>query len=90
MTYIVRELLYYLTDEQAFWAFTSIIEEMLPIDYYMNSYGMDIDKKLLRGFIAEQFPELKFHFEDLGFDMSMVGEGWMSTLLINHLSKETL
>ena len=51
---------------------------------------MQIDQKILKGLIAEQFPQLKQHLEKVEFDLSMVGENWMSTIFINHLNKETL
>jgi len=90
MTFIARELLRYLTEEQTFWAFTSIVEENLPLDYFIDTFGMQVDQKILKSLIMEQFPGLKQHLENADFDISLIGLDWLTSLFINYLSHETL
>ena len=43
MNFIVRRLLEYMQEEEAFWTLAMIIETLLPIDYYSNMVGVLID-----------------------------------------------
>jgi len=90
MTFIARELLRYLTEEQTFWAFTSIVEENLPLDYFADQFGMQVDQKILKSLIMEQFPDLRQHLENADFDMSLIGLDWLTSIFINYLNHETL
>ena len=43
MNFIVRRLLEYMSEEEAFWTLAMIVETLLPIDYYSNMVGVLID-----------------------------------------------
>ncbi len=44
MNFIVGRMLKYMSEEEAFWTLTMIIETMLPIDFYSNMVGALIDQ----------------------------------------------
>jgi hypothetical protein len=50
----------------------TIIESMLPIDYYSNMVGILIDQKVFSSLIKEKIPDLCEHFESIGVDISIV------------------
>jgi hypothetical protein len=41
--FIVGRLLQVMTEEEAFWTFTRIIEHMMPLDYFANMLGALVD-----------------------------------------------
>jgi hypothetical protein len=49
--FIVGRLLQVMTEEEAFWTFTSIIESMMPIDYYANMQGALVDQKIVEALL---------------------------------------
>ena len=42
--FIVGRLLQVLTEEEAFWTFTCIVERLMPIDYFQQMVGARIDQ----------------------------------------------
>lgn len=72
MNFIVARLLQYLTEEEAFWTLTQLIEAILPIDYYSNMVGALIDQKIFSRVVKHFFPELAIHFEEMCFDPSLL------------------
>lgn len=53
------------SEEEAFWFFTCIMEEILPIDYLSNMKGILIDQKIFEFMIKEKFPEIHNKFEEV-------------------------
>jgi hypothetical protein len=43
MNFVVGNLLKYLNEEESFWVFVSITENILPIDYYSDMLGILVD-----------------------------------------------
>jgi len=43
MNFIVGNLLKYMNEEESFWVFVSICENILPIDYYSDMLGILVD-----------------------------------------------
>jgi len=76
MNFIVGRLLLFMSEEEAFWTLTMIIETILPIDYYSNMVGVLVDQHLFKEAISFFFPELYCHFETLGFDPSLLAFQW--------------
>lgn len=61
-----------MTEEEAFWTFTCILENLMPIDYYQNMVGARVDQKIIDILIKEKFPRLQAHFEDNYYMASMM------------------
>jgi len=51
MNFIVGRMLHYMSEEQAFWTLTAIVENMLPIDYYTNMLGALVDQAVFKRLI---------------------------------------
>ncbi|KAL8691194.1 MAG: hypothetical protein Q9218_003521, partial [Villophora microphyllina] len=79
------------TAEDAFWMLTSIIENILPEQYYDRSLlASRADQKVLLSYIAEILPKLSTHFEDLGIELEALTFQWFLSLFTDCLSAEAL
>ena len=57
MNYIVARLLEVLTEEEAFWVFTLIMEKYLPIDYMIDGLtGAMTDQKVFEHMVIYKYP----------------------------------
>lgn len=61
-----------MTEEEAFWTFTSLIENIMPIDYFQFMAGANVDQAIFNQLMAEKLPRLQAHFEETGYSASMV------------------
>ena len=61
MNFIVGNLLKYLNEEETFWTFVCICENMLPLDYYSELLGILVDQKVFEHMMIEKFPKLVSH-----------------------------
>ncbi|KAL8732521.1 MAG: hypothetical protein Q9166_002735 [cf. Caloplaca sp. 2 TL-2023] len=79
------------TAEDAFWILTSIIENILPAQYYDRSLlASRADQKVLLSYIAEILPKLHAHFDALGIELEAQTFQWFLSLFTDCLSAEAL
>ncbi|KAI4136681.1 MAG: hypothetical protein L6R39_007668, partial [Caloplaca ligustica] len=79
------------TAEDAFWMLTSIIENILPEQYYDRSLlASRADQKVLQSYIAEILPKLHAHFDNLGIELEALTFQWFLSLFTDCLSAEAL
>ena len=79
------------TAEDAFWVMTSIIENILPTQYYDRSLlASRADQKVLLSYIAELLPKLHTHFDGLGIELEALTFQWFLSLFTDCLSAEAL
>ena len=45
--FVIGRLLQVMTEEETFWTFSSIIENLMPIDYFQNMIGARVDQKII-------------------------------------------
>ena len=65
--FIVARLLQTMTEEEAFWTFTCIVENMMPIEYFQQMSGARVDQQIMEHLIWDLLPELANHFENIGY-----------------------
>lgn len=63
MNFIVGRMLQYMTEEQAFWTLTQIVETMLPLDYYSNMVGILVDQKVFNRLVQRLLNKLHYHLK---------------------------
>jgi len=80
MNFIVGRLVQYLKDFEAFWVFAMLIETILPIDYYTQMIGIQIDVKVLKILISVCLPEVEKKFQSLGYDAMFFALNWFVCL----------
>lgn len=79
------------TAEDAFWILTSIIENILPAQYYDRSLlASRADQKVLLSYMAEILPKLHAHFDNLGIELEAQTFQWFLSLFTDCLSAEAL
>lgn len=90
MNYIAGFLLIFLREEEAFWTFIEIVENILPSDFYSTSLlGAHIDLSVLKILLKERSKRLARHFEKHDVDISVVCMSWFLCLFVNTLPVET-
>ncbi|KAI9787158.1 MAG: hypothetical protein M1839_003393 [Geoglossum umbratile] len=79
------------TAEDAFWVMTSMIENILPPNYYDHSLlGSRADQQVLRQYVAEILPKLSAHLDDLGIELEALTFQWFLSVFTDCLSAEAL
>jgi len=63
MNFFAANLLKHLNEEQSFWVFTSICENLLPLDYYSDLLGILTDQKVFEILLVEKYPKLVQHMQ---------------------------
>ena len=67
MNFIVGNLLKHLNEQESFWLFTSIVENILPLDYYADMLGILVDQKIFEILLTEKFPKLVAHMQGCNY-----------------------
>ncbi|KZW03637.1 TBC-domain-containing protein [Exidia glandulosa HHB12029] len=84
-------LLVFPDEEEAFWALASIIERMLPPEFYTPSLlSSRAFPLMLKDYVREQIPRLHAHLDRVGIDLATICFGWGLSLLTDCLPIETL
>ena len=91
--YIVGKLLKVVKDEEnAFWIFTQIIENILPINYYYDSVGIIIDNNILFEKLEWTNKTLMNHFKKNKFELFIknILYKWLICLFSQNIKDELL
>lgn len=56
MNFVLGRLIKYLTEEEAFWVFSMLIESILPIDFYTQMVGVQNEVKIFQDLLKEYQP----------------------------------
>ncbi len=84
--FIVAHFLRYMSEEEAFWAFASLLESILPVDYYAAMVGILIDQKIFSKLIKTTMPALWSHIRKLSLDPSLVSLQWFICIFSYNLA----
>src|SRR5690606_22382417 len=80
---IVGILLLHLGEEETFWLFVTLIEDILPHGWYTQDLkGIMLDSKVTDSLITEKVPRVAKHFKNLNFQPATYTLGWQMRLLI--------
>ncbi|WVQ84107.1 hypothetical protein IAT38_006252 [Cryptococcus sp. DSM 104549] len=92
MNMLAATLLLTVTDEeQAFWVLTSMIDRLLPPNFFAPSLlGSRADQMVLAQIVAQILPKIDAHFQELGVDLASITFGWFLSLFTDCLPVETL
>ena len=89
MNFIVGNLLKELNEEESFWVFVAMTENLLPIDYYSDMLGILVDQKVFEHLLIKEFPKLVAHMEENNYLLDLIALEWLVTLFLNNLPRET-
>ena len=91
--YIVGKILSITNDEEnAFWIFVYIVENLLPINYSDGFFGVLVDNEIIYDLLNEEFKDLMENMKKLKFDLilkTMIYK-WLICLFSQDLSDDLL
>ncbi|CAE7666080.1 TBC1D2 [Symbiodinium sp. CCMP2456] len=91
MNFIVATLLECCDEESAFWILCSLVEDMLPENYYTrNMIGVRVDMMVLNSLVMRHLPTLHAHFVEHEVDLSPFTMGWFLCLYVNTVPNPSL
>ena len=91
MNFIVAALLEHCDEESAFWIFCSLVEDMLPENYYTrNMIGVRVDMLVLNSLVKSYLPTLHAHLVEHEVDLAPFTMGWFLCLYVNTLPSPSL
>lgn len=89
MNFFAANLLKHLNEEQSFWVFTSICENLLPLDYYSDLLGILTEQKVFEILLQEKYPKLVQHMQNNQYQLDLIAFQWFVTLFSGSLMPET-
>ncbi|KAM9375974.1 TBC1 domain family member 2A [Pholidichthys leucotaenia] len=79
------------SEEAAFWCLVTVVESIMPQDYYTkNLVASQADQRVLKDFLSEKLPRLASHFEDHGIDISLITFNWFLVVFVENLPSDIL
>lgn len=88
MNFIVGNLLKHLNEQESFWLFTCIVENILPLDYYSDMLGILVDQKIFEILLCEKFPKLVAHMQGCNYQLDLIAFQWLVTLFFSTLQQD--
>jgi hypothetical protein len=86
MNYICALLLFHMEEEKAFWVFTSLLEDIIPNNYYVPSLlGGRVDQQVFQSCIAWKLPRVFAAFRATNTLLEPIICPWFLCLYINVL-----
>ncbi|KAJ4306786.1 hypothetical protein N0V88_000153 [Collariella sp. IMI 366227] len=77
--------------EDAFWILASMVESILPPNYFDHSLlASRADQLVLRQYVSDLLPKLSAHFDALAIDLETMTFQWFLSLFTDCLSAEAL
>jgi len=91
MAYICGILLLLMKEEPAFWMFLTIVEKLLPEEYFTETLiAARVDQLVFAALISKKLPTLWKHFQTVNLNLNAVFYGWFICLFVNVLPIETV
>ena len=86
MNYLCANLLFHVSEERSFWILSSLLEDILPPDYYSRSMiGGRVDQQAFQVLIAHKLPSVDLLIKNTNTIMEPVTTPWFLCLFINTL-----
>ena len=86
MSHVAAFLLLFYPEERAFWMMCSLIDIILPQDYYTNSLlGARADAQLVKILVFQRLSRLHNHLNKHNMDVSIVALRWLMPLYLTTL-----
>uniref|UniRef100_A0A3B1K5Q9 TBC1 domain family member 2 n=1 Tax=Astyanax mexicanus TaxID=7994 RepID=A0A3B1K5Q9_ASTMX len=78
-------------EEDAFWCLVTIVQSLMPQDYYTKTLlGSQADQRVFKDFMAEKLPRLVAHLEEHNVDVSLITFNWFLVVFVESLPSEIL
>ncbi|XP_061832535.1 TBC1 domain family member 2A isoform X2 [Nerophis lumbriciformis] len=78
-------------EEDAFWCLVSVVDTIMPQDYYTkNLVASQADQHVFKDILLEKLPRLAAHFKLHGIDVSLVTFNWFLVVFVESLPSDIL
>ncbi|XP_067677060.1 TBC1 domain family member 2B-like [Haliotis asinina] len=82
--------LLFLSEEEAFWCLVTIVEHLMPPDYFTTTLAAaQADQRVLKDLVQDKLPKLYSHFETHDVDLSLFTFNWFLTVFVDSVPTET-
>jgi len=89
LNFIVGMMIIFMQEEDAFWLFVTVIEQLLPKDYYTKSMvGTYVDQFVLSHIIKKFLPRIHSTFESNSLQLPLITVQWFMCIFVNTLRPE--
>ena len=86
MNFVAMMLLFHMDEEQSFWTLASLIEVILPQDYYStNLMGVRMDQGVFQRCVEEYMPKLHEHLHEIGVVLDPITINWFLSIFVGVL-----
>jgi len=90
MNYMAAMLLIFINEEITFWMVHTVVEDLLPPNYYCNGLiGVQIDVDVFKLILMERLPKVAKHFIKYDVDIALFVTQWFLCLFISLLPMES-
>lgn len=87
MNFVLGRLIMQMSEEQAFWVFTMLLEKILPVDYYNHLMGVNADCHYFETeLLKEIMPDVASKFKEFSFKSNFFSFNWFCCLFQDKLS----
>ena len=89
LNFLVGMMLLFMNEEDSFWLLATVLEKLLPSDYYTKSMiGIYVDQYVLGHMIKLYLPEVHKKLEEFELQLPIITVQWFLCLFINTLRPE--
>ncbi|CAO3670069.1 unnamed protein product [Umbelopsis ramanniana] len=85
MNIVCSALLIYMSEEQAFWTLTTLVDNFCPGYYSTSMYGAMLDQIIFEHLVAKTMPILDNHIKKIDVQLSIVCLPWFLSLFVNSM-----
>ena len=90
LNFVAGMMLLFMEEEEAFWMFVTVIDTMLPHDYYTSSMvGTYIDQFVFSHIIKTRLPGIHKVLEGAALQIPLVTVQWFMCIFVNAVPPET-
>ncbi len=89
MNFIVGVMLLYLNEESSFWLLATLLEDILPLDYYARELvGCHVDLMVLEELLSHVAPRTALILGEVGLGIELLALEWMVGTFVRSLPSE--
>jgi len=89
LNFLVGMMILFMNEEDAFWLLATVIEKLLPSDYYTNSMiGIYVDQYVLGQMVKIYLPQVHQKLEDNQLQLPIITLQWFLCIFVNTLRTE--
>jgi hypothetical protein len=89
MNFVAAVFLIHMSEETAFWALTSVVEDLIPDYYSTDMIGVRRDSQVFARYLQSKLPTLHAHLSRLNFMYEPLIMNWFLQLFVNTLPFHT-